>query len=308
MSYWDADLQRWVDSPDHDDRTDHDDRDDHRTSGPYPPGPGATLHVAPDITPIPHPSFPDDPPAGPSHARILAGVLVGAVLAGGLGTGIWALVRDDGDGDGTTGHDDVLPGVSASVTPGPTDLYGASAGTAGGGGGGFTPGPGPAPTTAPTTAGTFGDPAVPAGFRRVTDPAGYRLAVPLGWQRRTERESVFYESSDGRSLIQVFVLNPPRATPYDSLAESETYVSQYRGYQKSRLTHAAGPGDPAELEYTYVQADSTRRHSLIHAYTAPDGRQYALLVAGPESGWTAMLQVQRALVSTFCPLGYCTTS
>ncbi|MEU7131897.1 hypothetical protein [Streptomyces sp. NPDC046261] len=284
MRYWDADLQKWVAEP--------------------PPGqhappsaPAAAGHPDDDgdpgviLGPPPPPGTPPEVPAGPSRASVLAGVLVGVVLAGGIGTGVWALVRhDEGGPEGDRG----LPTAGASPTPGPTATFGGSGGTTGG----YTFGPRPTPST-------FAGTGFPTRFVRTVDPAGFRLDVPVGWLRSTERTSVFYRAPGGRGLLQVFALDPPRATPYDSLAETQTYVSQYKGYRKLRLASVVGQGNPAELEYTYTYTDGTTRHVIVHAYTAPDRKQYALLVAGPWSDRFTTDQILRALVRSFCPTTSC---
>ncbi|GGP60406.1 hypothetical protein [Streptomyces abikoensis] len=285
MSYWDADAQKWVDEP--------------------PPGwrpPEPPRAEAGETDPY------EEPPTGPSHASILAGVVAGAVLASGIGVGIWALVRDD---DGGGGVDGPVPTATAWPSPGPTDTYGStygsSSGTTSGLSGGYTPYTpytyNPYPSYG--TYGTYGAPGAASGFVRTTDPAGFRLDVPAGWSRSTDRGSVFYRTADGTSLIQVFTLNPPGRTPYDSLLETEKYVSAYKNYRKARLGTVAGAGNPAEYEYTYTLSDGTRRHVVIHAHTAPDGKQYALLVAGPVGGEAAQGLVMRSLVGSFCPTGYC---
>ncbi|MFF4222076.1 hypothetical protein ACFYZH_04315 [Streptomyces abikoensis] len=283
MSYWDADAQKWVDEPPPGWRP------------PEPPRAGAG-----ETDPY------EEPPTGPSHASILAGVVAGVVLASGIGVGVWALVRGDDDGGGGVGP---VPSATAWPSPGPTGTYGStygstygtSSGTTSGLSGGYTPYTyNPYPSY-----GTYGAPGAASGFVRTTDPAGFRLDVPAGWSRSTDRGSVFYRTADGTSLIQVFTLNPPGRTPYDSLLETEKYVSAYKDYRKARLGTVAGAGNPAEYEYTYTLSDGTRRHVVIHAYTAPDGRQYALLVAGPVGGEAAQGLVMRSLVGSFCPTGYC---
>ncbi|MCA6092970.1 hypothetical protein LE181_12465 [Streptomyces sp. SCA3-4] len=291
--YWDADQQKWVSAP---------------PSPPSAPGaphpaepPGASGEPEVFLVPPPPPGPPPGPPAGPSHASVLAGVLTGIVLAGAIGTGVWALVRDDGDDDRSRG----VPGASAPVTPGPTASYGPTSRPTGGTGpsGGFTLAPAPAPTPTP---GTFAGTGFPDRFVRTLDPAGFRLDVPTGWTRSVDGASVFYRAPGGRSLIQVFTLNPPGPTPYDSLVQTRKYVSLYADYREARLARVGGAGNPAELEYTYTLTDRTTRHVIIHARTAPDGKQYALLSAGPAADRFATARVLQALVASFCPTGACT--
>ncbi|MCC3775242.1 hypothetical protein [Streptomyces sp. UNOB3_S3] len=329
MSYWDADAQKWVDEP-----------PPGRRPPQEPPGTGTGDTGEPEVT-LGAPDPDDELPTGPSHASILAGVVAGVVLASGLGAGIWALVRDDDGGGGGGGP---VPTATAWPPPGRTDTYGSSYGSSYGTTYGTTSGTttygssygssygttygttsgstyglsggntyNPYPTS--TTYGTYGGAATGSatgstggsatGFVRTTDPAGFRLDVPAGWSRSTDRGSVFYKTADGRSLIQVFTLNPPGATPYDSLRETEKYVSTYKNYRKTRLGTVAGAGSPAEYEYTYTLSDGTYRHVVIHAHTAPDGRQYALLVGGPVGGESTQALVMRSLVGSFCPTGYC---
>ncbi|MEU3353334.1 hypothetical protein [Streptomyces sp. NPDC037389] len=306
MSYWDADAQKWVDESPPGWRP-----------PPEPPSAGTGGDTdEPEVT-LGAPDPYEDQPTGPSHASILAGVVAGVVLAAGLGVGVWALVRDDGGGGGGEGP---VPTATAWPSPGPTDTYGSSygttygttsgtsSGTTSGLSGGYpnpyTYNPNPYPTA--TTYGTYGAPGTTSGFVRTTDPAGFRLDVPAGWSRSTDRGSVFYRTADGLSLIQVFTLSPPGATPYDSLLETEKYVSEYKNYRKTRLRAVSGQGNPAEYEYTYTLSDGTGRHVVIHAYTAPDGKQYALLVGGPVGSEAAQGLVTRSLVGSFCPTGYCT--
>ncbi|MEV4434698.1 hypothetical protein [Streptomyces sp. NPDC049585] len=270
-SFWDADQQKWVSRP---------------PDGAAPP---------PDTAYDPA----DEPPSGASRASVLAGALAGVVLAGGIGTGIWALVHNsDDDKGGSTNL--VTPSSSPWPSPSPSGTYGGTSG-------GYTYNPYPTPTSGIFGSSATSDPGARPGFVRTADPSGYRLDVPTGWLRSRQKTSVFYTSPGGARLLQVFPFDPQRATPYDSLAESETYISGYSGYRKSSLSHVVGPGDPAELEYTYVQPDSTTRYVVMRAYRAPDGNQYALLSAGPDSDRSAVRSVYRALVDSFCPTGHCTT-
>lgn len=75
MSHWDADRQQWTVDP---------------QQGPQKGG--AEL-------------------AGPSRTTVLTGALVGIVLVGGIGLGIWSLLRDDGSG--SDDHHMPPPGYSA---------------------------------------------------------------------------------------------------------------------------------------------------------------------------------------------------
>ncbi|MGW2369846.1 hypothetical protein ACWCZ5_30250 [Streptomyces sp. NPDC001667] len=292
MSRWDADLQQWVDDDPPPRRPHH--------HGPHEP-------TEPDILLGPVP--PDDLATGPSHAAILAGVLAGVVLAGGIGVGIWELTRDDGGGSTPGGGVPSAP--TAPVTPGPS--YDGSTVT-GGLTGGLTGGPTYAPPTdLPTGQSTYDSPSpytgtgtgsAPAGYARTKDPSGFTLDVPQGWQRSTDGTSVYYRTADDESFIQVFVLHGPEATPYDAIVSTEASMSKNPGYHRVRMERTAGGA--AELEYTYTRDDGSPRHVALHDLLAPDRQQYGLLVAGPAGDWGSYEGVFRTLLSSFCPTAYCT--
>ena len=120
--------------------------------------------------------------------------------------------------------------------------------------------------------------------------------------------SVYYESQDASGLIQIFALTSPETTPYDSLKATEETVSGNDDYQLLGLRYIIDDdaSDAAELEYTYVRDDGSTRHVVDRAFTGPDGVQYALLVAGPDSDWSTYQNVFQVLRASFCPSGYCT--
>ncbi|MFI1257216.1 hypothetical protein ACH4U6_26020 [Streptomyces netropsis] len=303
MSYWDADRQQWVEGlpptplPARPARRPSPEAETETGTGPVPP----------DGLPPEEPYYPDEPddlPRGPSHASILAGVMAGVLLAGGIGIGAWALLRDDDGDDSPSG--DPVPSLSAPETPGPTP-YGSSVTGGTATGGTTTGGTGGYPyTPSPTTPGTLSGTGAPPGYLRTDDPAGFRLDVPRDWRRSTEGASVFYKTPDDKSLIQVFTLNGPEGTPYESLVATEKTVSKNKDYRRLSLARVSGRvGDTAELEYSYERDDGTVRHIIIHAFTGPDRRQYALLVAGPVYAWDAHLEIFKVLLGSFCPAGYC---
>ncbi|GHF17097.1 hypothetical protein [Streptomyces morookaense] len=248
MSHWDADRQQWVEGP--------------------PQEPADRLPG-------------DRPPAGRSHTTVLAASVAGVVLAGGLGVGVWTLVRDDGNGGGG-GHPPVP--VPSSVAPGGFGTPSAAASAAASA---------PAPvSTAP-------------GYVRTQDPAGFRLDVPAGWLRSTSGSSVFYKPADDRGVIQVFQMTETGVDSYGALSATERDVSGNPGYQRIALMRLSG--DAAQFEYAYTRDDGSARRVVIYAYTAPDRKRYALLVGGQAGDWAPYAGIFQHLVSGFCPLGYCTS-
>ncbi|WP_031068284.1 hypothetical protein [Streptomyces sp. NRRL WC-3742] len=219
---------------------------------------------------------------------VLVAALVGVLAGAGVGGGWYLYSRNDGGSK-------VKP--AALATPLPT-----------------TPGAAPpssdftfpaSPTAAPTATPT---PTPTTGLRSTTvqDAAGFTLTVPDGWQRRVDGTSVFYDSPDGSSLIQVFSMGTD--SPYNQAVATDASLaanpSRFPGYRKLSLTQT--PGGGAVLEYAYDLAGKGVRHTVDQMVTTPDGQVYALLVAGPETGWpTPLRDVQQSLASSFCLAGHC---
>ncbi|MFI9099740.1 hypothetical protein ACIGXA_04380 [Streptomyces fildesensis] len=316
MSHWDADRQQWVRGPQTGQPPEEPyeppvyPREEPYEPPVYPPPPvyrpatHGTTHDATRYEPVlgpafgPPPGLPPGPPPGPpqgwSRATVLTAVVASVVLVAGLGFGGWALLRHhDGNKEAQPGSSS--PPFDQPSTDGTTD-------------GTTDPGtPSESTTDAPSySPSTDGPTPAPSGYVRTSDPAGFALDVPEGWQRSTEGDSVFYKTADGNSLIQVFALRGPETTPYESLVATEVTVSKNPGYHRIGLQQlGSGAGDPAQLEYSYVRADGTVRHVVVQAFTDPSTVQYALLVAGPDGDWTAHQEVFRNLLSSFCTTGHC---
>ncbi|MEV5968805.1 hypothetical protein [Streptomyces sp. NPDC051921] len=194
---------------------------------------------------------------------MIAGVVVAVLVAGSVGG--WFLWGRDGNDGGTGRGPTAAPSVSASTSGSASGTDGTPSGTASGS---------PSPSAG----------APPAGFRLVEE-SGFALAVPEGWNRTTSGKSVFYNAPDGLSLVQVYPLDEPGITPYEALRlTSRDLAAQNPGYSEISLART-GPGDDSvELVYAYDRTEG-RRKVVDRAFVGGDGRQYAVLAAGPESAW-----------------------
>ncbi|WP_316526191.1 hypothetical protein [Kitasatospora brasiliensis] len=211
----------------------------------------------------------------------VASALIGALVGGGA----YLLTRDDGGKPTPVATGTGSPTVSASPSPTRTSAS-------------------PSPTSTPTPTPT----PIPTGVRLtpVQDPKGFTLLVPDGWQRRDDGTSVFYDSPDRTSLIQVFAMGTD--TPYQQAVATDSSLagqsSRFPGYRRLRLERTADGG--AELEYSYDLAGTGVRHTVDHILTGPDGAAWAVLVAGPESGWpTPLRDLLRSELTSFCFTGRC---
>ncbi|WP_158857601.1 hypothetical protein [Streptomyces sp. NRRL B-1347] len=255
-----------------------------------PPGPG---YVMP-----PYPGRPPDPvapPDGPSRRRLplTAVLLICATLAGGVGVGVWALIRNEpGDNEGG----DRRASISAPANPGTA-----------------TPGT-PDRTNEPGTPSRTDDPgtleqstpgvARPApGYSASLDPLGFTVTVPDGWERSEEaREGlptvVTYTSPDGTSALALFEVMEP--TPQSSLQEAEDnpaygYASRRSGYEVLDRTS----GDSwARLSFRY-DSEQGPRQVVDHRFEAMDTTLYAIVSSGPEG--TDVQSRLTTAVTSFCP-------
>ncbi|UQT56787.1 hypothetical protein M4V62_17735 [Streptomyces durmitorensis] len=219
------------------------------------------------------------PPSGRPRRRHLAVVVVvGALVACGLG-GSWLVWGRD---DGGNGRADGRPAVSASApTSGPGDRASASA-----------------PTPLP---GNRASP-VPEGYEMRKDPKGFATAVPRGWVRSTEGVQVYYHSPDGSSWLQVSTPSGLEMTPYEALRRTSEALKggddPLPGYRQDKLVEFNDI--TSMLSFTYDSPDDRERRRVMDwaFMTENAGPQYAVLVDGPADEWP--LQQSRSKIALDC--------
>ncbi|NBM20230.1 hypothetical protein [Streptomyces sp. GC420] len=248
----------------------------------------------------PAPGSPGSPgpggPFGPGRRRtraLIAGAAV-AVAAGGLAGGLLAL-RDDGKagaGDGS---------ASVSASGGPSDTFDAQGEPSDPAAGTATDPWGPEPGT-DSPSGTPSPGEVPEGFVLEEDAEGFTIAVPEDWEREKKDTGVFYNSPDGRSLVQVFTITEAAITPYEALRQASADLARSNdGYEEISLEDLPEE-NAAELVYAYDSAKTGGRRQVVdRAFDAGDGTQYALLVAGPEDDWPAQRDILTTALDHFVP-------
>ncbi|MFK4144267.1 hypothetical protein [Streptomyces sp. NPDC004065] len=203
-----------------------------------------------------------------------------AVVGAGAAAGVLQLTGGD-DSDTARTAATARPGTSAPA-PSPPATDGAPGGGAGGDG------------TGGQASGSPSASAPPEGYRVVADPAGFTLAVPDGWQRSERATGVFYSTDGDHRLLQVFVVTEAGMTPYEAVRQSSANLSRQPAYEEISLDEAASPdgvssevgGDAARLVYAYDSDKLGERRQVVeYAFTAGDGRKYAVLAAGPAAEW-----------------------
>ncbi|WP_431034115.1 hypothetical protein ACQYWQ_10890 [Streptomyces sp. P6-2-1] len=253
--------------------------------------------VLPPVTWDPGPP-PQQPSGRPRNKRALL-LAAAVVVAAGAVALTWVLL-DTGDEGPAEAHKPA--GVSAAPDPTPGEEGDLSA-------------PDPSaeePSAEETSEETPSDDpsALPEGFVATDDPAGYGLAVPEDWERSEKDGSVFYTSPDELSLLQLFEITDHGLSPEDAVAQaSEDLGRRTEQYEQITLGPTrSGPenpkGDAAELVYSY-ESDKVggTRLGIERAFTATDGKRYAVLAAAPDTTETSQREVLETALAHFTPPG-----
>ncbi|WP_318197280.1 serine/arginine repetitive matrix protein 2 [Streptomyces sp. MCL20-2] len=222
---------------------------------------------------------------------VAAGLAVAALAAG--AAALWSTLADGDDGgrDGAQGQSASAPADEA------TDQVAPEPGTEGSAATGEAPsGEAAAPDGSP-----------PPGYVAVDDAEGFRIAVPEEWEERSaETGGVFYRTTGGAELIQVFRVAEPGATALGSVRRASDERSGTPGFEEVGIGRVDNPlgGEAAELVYAYDHEESGGRRRVVErVFTASDDRLYAVLVAAPESDWPRHEEILDVAVTHFDPYG-----
>ncbi len=198
-------------------------------------------------------------PRGRRTGRVVAAVAAAVLIAGVAGaTAAFLVGRRDGEAQA---------GPSATTT--------ATTSTAA------------APTTsasappAPTTAS-----ALPAGFARITDPAGFSVALPTGYVRYLEPPRVYYWSPDHIYRFGEREQKPdPRGAEAVMSDQDKAGPATYKGYRDGVITRTEQHGQPAALwQFTYDGfGDGHGPRRTFDLCWIEDGRMYDLWLSAPLS-------------------------
>ncbi|MDI3421258.1 serine/threonine-protein kinase [Streptomyces luteolus] len=237
----------------------------------------------------------EPPPSRRPRVRtaVLAAALAVALAAGGTGFGLWYAGRDQGRDPSAAGKVQADPTPTAEspkgdrvpdASPNPAAPDGAkSTGPTQKekpGGGDADGAPDDGGSDAPAD-----DPA-PAGYRTVTDPLGFKVAVPDGFTRSYEAPRVYYYSP-GKKFRLGF--HPQPQDPQGPLAvmrqAHEDGPDDYPGYRDGSVTETTHGGNPAALwsfAWDGTAADGGPRKTYDLSWDE-GGKMYDLWISGPSA-------------------------
>jgi hypothetical protein len=153
------------------------------------------------------------------------------------------------------------------------------------------------PTTAspsPSANADQADSALPEGWVRKKDPAGFSLALPgKEWKRQKfDSFQTDYTPDGGRHFIRIAIdSSPDFESGYDHQVDLEQQLQRLVNYRRVTLGKNIYRDRQGSLwEYTWIaQAKDTPfpgpRHAVEETYFARDGVEYAIYMSGPESDW-----------------------
>lgn len=296
-SHWNPDSQRWEPGPEPVSYPRYDAGDgagngtkaeteggDGGTAGPVPPPP----EFAPGLpAPDTELSFrigggeaDDGEPPDPGRRAPVVAIVAAAVAAVGIAATLWFTVGPgDEDGKPTAG-----PSASAAASSGESTTDPSASPSASAIDDPYFPSDEPSADPSPSDSASTGTTTAPDGYRITADPEGFTLAVPEDWSRTTVGASVFYTSSDGTALVQIFEITEPGYTPADAVDYANKDLARRAADYKERSVGpvSSGPenpsGDAAELVYAYDSAETGGvRECVERVFTATDDTIYAVL-------------------------------
>ncbi|MBT2492303.1 hypothetical protein J7E96_28085, partial [Streptomyces sp. ISL-96] len=160
------------------------------------------------------------------------------------------------------------------------------------------------PTETPTASQQSAPPEPPTGFRRVTDPAGFSLAVPDVWSRTNANAGqITYSGSTGMEHLLIGVVhNPPYATSYENFLNIEQKAkANQKNFQRLRLEPNTFQGRPGAIwEYTFTDKQTGETlHAIDQGYIAPNGTDYSIYTKSRDRDWQYARKIFDTALSTW---------
>lgn len=222
---------------------------------------------------------------GPRSRTAMALATAAAVLAtGGIATAAW-LLASSGDDSGDRGKRTAEAADKKELPPSEDDSPsgpGASPDSAAPPDTEDRPDNSPAEDSARPPGAAEGK--APAGYRTVTDQAGFTLAVPEGFTRSPEPPRVYYYSAAKRFRIGVHPQPKAPAGPYAVMLRAHRKgPSNYPGYRTGSVTRTTHNGHPAALwTFAWDGADSDGGPRVTYDLSwNENGRMHDVWVSAP---------------------------
>ncbi|MEU1589597.1 serine/threonine-protein kinase [Micromonospora sp. NPDC005710] len=144
--------------------------------------------------------------------------------------------------------------------------------------------------------------ALPDGWTWHQDTTGFVMAVPVGWTRHTEGETVCFRDPAEVRAIAVDPAAEASSVPskqWEAAERDAVTTGALAGYQKISIGPVIRPGGAGEWEYTCDQAGGTRLHVRRLLVNDSRTRAHSLSWITQDRLWEATEASQRLSVATF---------
>lgn len=169
-----------------------------------------------------------------------------------------------------------------------------------------TSAPSPGPSAEPSAGPGQEQLALPAGWKRYTDPEeGWSVGVPPGYERSSRDTLVQFREDDTRRTLRVDYTPDPKGSALAAWQDlSPQLANRLADYEQLRLEQADYKGlDAADLEFTYFDSGAALR-VLDRNFVAASGEEaFALYWQVGSQDWEASLPVFEQIAQTFQPQG-----
>jgi hypothetical protein len=188
-----------------------------------------------------------------------------------------------------------LPPDPTTETGGGVDSSGAAATTV------------PRPSARPPTTTTRHPPATlpaPAGYQRVSGPAGLRTVIPAGWRAARSTGPGAVQANDPADA-EHYVKYGGSAAPTLAIETSHVqyendFAARSANYRRIKLRSASYGGHDA-VEWEFEQREGVSVKHVSSLYWRADGKEYFILAAAPTGEWQHMRPVYDAMVANATP-------
>ncbi|MGW4030153.1 protein kinase domain-containing protein [Streptomyces sp. NPDC004838] len=227
---------------------------------------------------------------------LLAAIILPVVAAGGIWAGFSLLPHMFG---GTGDDKSASPGASQTASSAPRNTPGNASPTPGG----------PAAPGNPDASRTpDGSGDVPAGWRRVQDPAGFSLLVPNGWERRVQGGQIDYTPDGGLHQLRIGIdPEPDYDDPYEHALDLERQLQRLPDYQRLELERNGFRDKSKSVLWEFGWTERTKfpgaRRGVDQLYFEDDGTEYALYMTGPAEGWAETREKFDIMLKSWRPTG-----
>ncbi|MFH8804480.1 serine/threonine-protein kinase [Streptomyces sp. NPDC017936] len=147
--------------------------------------------------------------------------------------------------------------------------------------------------------------------REITDPLGFALSLPEGWERQVYQDDgdlkqIDYTPDGGEHFVRIAVdASPDYDDPYAHQVDLEQQLQRLVDYRRVTLErNVYRDREGAEWEYTWTAlAKDTDfpgpRRAIEETYLSRDGTEYVIYMSSPAEDWDTALEQFRAVLQSW---------